>query len=161
MTPAQAHLVEQLRARFGAKAALTEPGAIAPWLTDWRGRWHGASPALLQPDSVEAVAAIWRSAYGSTGRFGDGPSVAAGAASRAAREGNGGRPASTRFHAPAQWPSMSSSGMPAARSESRRASSSVLAPPPHASGLRNGFAVGSPVHQTHHKKRRRFVRATA
>ena len=58
MTPAQAHLVEQLRARFGAKAALTEPGAIAPWLTDWRGRWHGASPALLQPDSLEAVAAI-------------------------------------------------------------------------------------------------------
>ncbi len=58
MTPAQAHLVEQLRARFGVAAALTEPADIAPWLTDWRGRWHGASPALLQPDSVDAVAAI-------------------------------------------------------------------------------------------------------
>ncbi len=56
MTPAQAHLVEQLRARFGATVALTEPADIAPWLTDWRGRWHGASPALLQPDSVEGVA---------------------------------------------------------------------------------------------------------
>ena len=58
MTPDQAQLVEQLHARFGAKVALTEPDDIAPWLTDWRGRWHGASPALLQPDSVEAVAAI-------------------------------------------------------------------------------------------------------
>ena len=58
MTPAQAHLVEQLRARFGARVALTDPGDIAPWLIDWRGRWHGASPALLQPDSLEAVAAV-------------------------------------------------------------------------------------------------------
>ena len=60
MTPAQAHLVEQLRARFGARVALTDPADIAPWLTDWRGRWQGASPALLQPDSLEAVAAIVR-----------------------------------------------------------------------------------------------------
>jgi FAD/FMN-containing dehydrogenase len=58
MTPGQAHLVEQVRARFGPKAALTDTADIAPWLTDWRGRWHGASPALLQPDSVEAVAFI-------------------------------------------------------------------------------------------------------
>ena len=58
MTPAQAHLVEQLRARFGASVALTDPADIAPWLTDWRGRWQGASPAVLQPDSLEAVAAI-------------------------------------------------------------------------------------------------------
>ena len=58
MNPGQAHLVDQLRARFGPKVALTDPGDIAPWLTDWRGRWHGASPALLQPDSVEAVSAI-------------------------------------------------------------------------------------------------------
>ncbi len=58
MTPAQAHLVAQLRACFGPKTAVTDPADIAPWLTDWRGRWHGASPALLQPDSVDAVAAI-------------------------------------------------------------------------------------------------------
>ncbi|MDQ3078471.1 MAG: FAD-binding oxidoreductase [Pseudomonadota bacterium] len=58
MNPAQAHLVEQLRARFGAAVALTEPEDIAPWLTDWRGRWHGASPALLQPDTIEAAAHI-------------------------------------------------------------------------------------------------------
>ena len=58
MTPAQQHLVDQARARFGDRAAVTDPADIEPWLTDWRGRWHGASPALLQPDSVEAVAVI-------------------------------------------------------------------------------------------------------
>jgi FAD/FMN-containing dehydrogenase len=58
MTAAQTFLIDQVRARFGPKAALTEPSDIEPWLTDWRGRWHGASPALLQPDCVEAVAAI-------------------------------------------------------------------------------------------------------
>ncbi len=58
MTPAQAQLVDQLRARFGAKVALTSAADIEPWLTDWRGRWHGASPALLQPTSLDAVAAI-------------------------------------------------------------------------------------------------------
>jgi FAD/FMN-containing dehydrogenase len=58
MTAAQTFLIDQVRARFGPKAALTEPLDIEPWLTDWRGRWHGASPALLQPDCVEAVAAI-------------------------------------------------------------------------------------------------------
>jgi FAD/FMN-containing dehydrogenase len=55
MTPGQAQLVDQLRARFGPKVALTDPASIEPWLTDWRGRWHGASPALLQPDSLDAV----------------------------------------------------------------------------------------------------------
>lgn len=58
MTPAQAHLVDRLRTRFGSRVATTDQADIEPWLTDWRGRWHGASPALLQPDSAEAVAAI-------------------------------------------------------------------------------------------------------
>jgi FAD/FMN-containing dehydrogenase len=58
MTPAQAHLVDQLRARFGPKAALTDAADIEPWLTDWRGRWHGRSDALLQPGSTEEVAAM-------------------------------------------------------------------------------------------------------
>lgn len=56
MTPAQAQLVEAAIARFGAKAAITDRQAIAPWLDDWRGRYHGAAAAILQPDSAEAVA---------------------------------------------------------------------------------------------------------
>jgi FAD/FMN-containing dehydrogenase len=51
-------LVEQLRARFGERAAVTEPGDIEPWLTDWRGRWHGRSAAILQPQSPQEVALI-------------------------------------------------------------------------------------------------------
>src|SRR5687767_12179786 len=58
MTPAQQHLVAMARERFGDRAAITDPADISPWLTDWRGRWHGASPAILQPESTEAVAAI-------------------------------------------------------------------------------------------------------
>ncbi|MEA3057750.1 MAG: hypothetical protein QOF34_565, partial [Sphingomonadales bacterium] len=45
---------------FGAKAVITDPEAIEPWLTDWRGRVHGASPAILAPASTEEVAAIVR-----------------------------------------------------------------------------------------------------
>jgi FAD/FMN-containing dehydrogenase len=58
MTPAQQHLVETVRARFGPKAVSTDTDAIAPWVTDWRGRFHGASPALLSPASRDEVAAI-------------------------------------------------------------------------------------------------------
>jgi len=58
MTPAQQRIVDQVRARFGGRAAVTDQAAIEPWLTDWRGRWHGSSPAMLEPDCVEAVAAI-------------------------------------------------------------------------------------------------------
>ncbi len=58
MNAAQQHLVDQVRARFGPRAAVTDAADIAPWLTDWRGRWTGASAALLQPGSTDEVAAI-------------------------------------------------------------------------------------------------------
>jgi len=58
MTPAQAQLVENVRTRFGAKAVTTDAEAIAPWLDDWRGRFHGAAPAILSPTSRDEVAAI-------------------------------------------------------------------------------------------------------
>ncbi len=45
-----------------ANAIVTDPGDIAPWLTDWRGRWTGASPLLLQPSTTAEVAAIVRAA---------------------------------------------------------------------------------------------------
>jgi FAD/FMN-containing dehydrogenase len=58
MTPAQQTLIDTVRARFGAKAVTTDANDIAPWLSDWRGRYHGASPALLSPGSRDEVAAI-------------------------------------------------------------------------------------------------------
>ncbi len=58
MTPGQAELLSIIAERFGPKAVLTDAEAIAPWLTDWRGRYHGASPAILAPGSTEEVAAM-------------------------------------------------------------------------------------------------------
>ncbi len=58
----QARLIEHVRARFGAKAVLTDLAAIDPWLTDWRGRFSGASAAILSPSSTGEVAEIVRMA---------------------------------------------------------------------------------------------------
>ena len=54
----QAALIATVAERFGPKVAITDPTDIAPWLTDWRGRWTGASPALLAPGNTAEVAAI-------------------------------------------------------------------------------------------------------
>jgi FAD/FMN-containing dehydrogenase len=58
MTPAQQSLVDEIRMRFGERAAITDAADIEPWLTDWRGRWHGQAGAILQPSSTLEVAAI-------------------------------------------------------------------------------------------------------
>lgn len=50
-------IIDQFVALLGPKGVVTEPDDIAPWLTDWRGRFHGAAAAILQPDSTEKVAA--------------------------------------------------------------------------------------------------------
>lgn len=55
---AQQAFAATVAARIGADAVVTDPDAIAPWLTDWRGRYHGASALLLQPRSTQDVAAI-------------------------------------------------------------------------------------------------------
>jgi FAD/FMN-containing dehydrogenase len=51
-------LVDAVRDRFGDKCVITEPAALEPWLTDWRGRYHGEARALLAPSSTEEVSAI-------------------------------------------------------------------------------------------------------
>jgi FAD/FMN-containing dehydrogenase len=55
-----AALIDEVLQRFGPKAAVTDPADIEPWLTDWRGRFHGKSQAILSPGSTEEVAAIVR-----------------------------------------------------------------------------------------------------
>lgn len=55
---ALAPLAAAIAARIGGDAVVTDPDDIAPWLTDWRGRYHGASSLLLQPRSTADVAAI-------------------------------------------------------------------------------------------------------
>lgn len=60
MTPAQQQLVDTVLERFGSKAVTTDAQEIAPWQSDWRGRYHGSAPALLSPGSTAEVAEIVR-----------------------------------------------------------------------------------------------------
>ena len=60
MTDAEARLIEQARDKLGPKAVVTDPREIEPWVTDWRGRVHGAAPAMLAPVSTDEVAEIVR-----------------------------------------------------------------------------------------------------
>lgn len=39
---------------------LTDPADTAPFLTDWRGLWHGRALAVAQPDTPQGAAAIVR-----------------------------------------------------------------------------------------------------
>jgi FAD/FMN-containing dehydrogenase len=53
-------LIHALRDRLGPRIAETDPDALAPWLVDWRGRFHGRSAAILQPASTAEVAEVVR-----------------------------------------------------------------------------------------------------
>jgi FAD/FMN-containing dehydrogenase len=58
MTEAAAKLIEQAGQVLGVKGVLTDPKEIEPWVSDWRGRVHGAAPAILAPASTREVVAI-------------------------------------------------------------------------------------------------------
>src|SRR6476661_105924 len=58
MTQAEAQLIEQARRKLGPKSVIVDPKEIEPWVTDWRGRVHGSSPAMLAPASTEEVVEI-------------------------------------------------------------------------------------------------------
>jgi FAD/FMN-containing dehydrogenase len=51
-------VIEEVRNRLGPKAAITDRADVEPWLTDWRGKFHGQSEAILSPGSTEEVADI-------------------------------------------------------------------------------------------------------
>jgi FAD/FMN-containing dehydrogenase len=54
--PANATL-SRLRALLGPKGFSDDAHDMAPWLTDWRGLFHGAAQALISPATVEEVSA--------------------------------------------------------------------------------------------------------
>ncbi|WP_198927883.1 FAD-binding oxidoreductase [Sphingomonas jeddahensis] len=58
MTPQQIRLLESLSPVLPARAVVTDPAMIAPWEIDWRKRWQGHAPILLQPGSVTEVQTI-------------------------------------------------------------------------------------------------------
>ena len=60
MTDAEAQLIEEARQKLGPRAVITDANEIEPWVTDWRGRVHGAAPAMLAPASTQEVVEIVR-----------------------------------------------------------------------------------------------------
>ena len=60
MTEAEAKLIEQAAQKLGPKAVITDATEIEPWVSDWRGRVHGSSPAILAPASTAEAVEIVR-----------------------------------------------------------------------------------------------------
>jgi FAD/FMN-containing dehydrogenase len=52
------NILSEFRAILGPKGYSDESDVIAPWLTDWRGRFSGASAALLSPANTQEVSAV-------------------------------------------------------------------------------------------------------
>jgi FAD/FMN-containing dehydrogenase len=51
-------LLEHLADQLGPKGFTRDPETMAPWLEDWRGRFHGAAAAMLSPTTTDEVARI-------------------------------------------------------------------------------------------------------
>jgi len=49
---------DSLRAIVGASRVLTDAGDVAPYCTDWRGRYSGSASCVVLPGSTEEVAAV-------------------------------------------------------------------------------------------------------
>lgn len=50
-------IIARFIALLGPKGVVTDPEDIAPWTSDWRGRFHGTAAAILSPADVQEVAA--------------------------------------------------------------------------------------------------------
>jgi FAD/FMN-containing dehydrogenase len=51
-------LLAQLAELLGTRGFTTDADVMQPWLTDWRGKYHGAAAAMLSPANTGEVAAI-------------------------------------------------------------------------------------------------------
>lgn len=59
-TSLKTDLIGRLRTLLGSKGLTTQADDIAPWLTDWRGRYRGAALALVAPADTQELAGIVR-----------------------------------------------------------------------------------------------------
>ena len=57
-TPRSSDLIEVLAGIVGTAQVLTNPADTAPFLTDWRGRYHGAARCIVRPGNTTEVAAV-------------------------------------------------------------------------------------------------------
>jgi FAD/FMN-containing dehydrogenase len=51
-------VITAARELLGTRGVVDDANDISPWLTDWRGRFHGAAAAILAPANTAEVAAI-------------------------------------------------------------------------------------------------------
>ena len=51
-------MIGEAKEKLGPRGVITDAAEIEPWLTDWRGRVHGAAPAILAPATTEEVAEV-------------------------------------------------------------------------------------------------------
>ena len=58
--PPSSSLLDALANLLGPKGYSADADAMAPWLTDWRGKYHGRAAAMLSPATTEEVAAVVR-----------------------------------------------------------------------------------------------------
>ena len=59
-SPPSSDVLGALAALLGPKGFTVDGDAMAPWLTDWRGVFHGAAAAMLSPATTEEAAAAVR-----------------------------------------------------------------------------------------------------
>ena len=57
-TPKLPDLIAELVGIVGATQVLTDPADIAPFVTDWRGRYRGAAQCVVRPGNTAEVAAV-------------------------------------------------------------------------------------------------------
>lgn len=56
--PISSKWLDEMIPVLGPKGICTEDAEMAPWLTDWRGRYTGKAAALLSPASAQEVSAV-------------------------------------------------------------------------------------------------------
>jgi FAD/FMN-containing dehydrogenase len=56
--PAPERLLSALAERLGPRGFTRAAGDMAPWLTDWRGRYQGNAAAMVSPASTDEVQAV-------------------------------------------------------------------------------------------------------
>ena len=52
--------IDRFVALLGPKGVTTDADDLTPWLSDWRGRYHGAAAAMLSPASNRAIRDLQR-----------------------------------------------------------------------------------------------------
>ena len=60
MTEIRATLRARLDAAVGSDQVLTAPPDVAPYVNDWRGRYHGRAFAVVRPADTEQVSNVVR-----------------------------------------------------------------------------------------------------